>query len=139
MKKGVSISLVLLLLTAMLNISVATHYCGGKVAASKVSLTGKLANCGMEGTGRELPLSGTYFTKHCCEDVVTSYGTDSNYSPSVFNVKDTYQDNFQIFGITTGTPAHSIAVLESLSNNGSPPGLVLSTHVDLSYICVFRI
>ena len=139
MKKGFSVIVIILMLAAMFHITVATHFCGGEVAATLISFSGKLASCGMEGTGRELPLSGTYFTKHCCEDVVTSYGTDSNYSPSVFNVKDTYQDNFQIFGITTGTPVHSIAAFESLSNNGSPPGAVLSTQVDLSYICVFRI
>ncbi|MFA5820079.1 MAG: hypothetical protein WC854_12480, partial [Bacteroidales bacterium] len=82
MKKGFSILLIPLILTAMLHLSVATHYCGGKEVASKLSLTGKLANCGMEGSKKELPLSGTNFTKHCCDDVVTFCGTDSNYTPS---------------------------------------------------------
>jgi hypothetical protein len=138
-KRGISIVMALLMLAAMFHITVATHFCGGEVAASLISFSGKLASCGMEGPGKELPLPGTYFTRHCCEDVVTAYGTDSNYSPSVFVVNDISQDKFQIFNIPTGTPVNSIPVLKSISNNGSPPGVVLSTYVDLSYICVFRI
>jgi hypothetical protein len=138
-KRGISIVLAFLMLAAMFHITVATHFCGGKVAASLISFSGKLASCGMEGPGKEIPLSGTCFTRHCCEDVVSSYGTDSNYSPSFFFVKETYQDTFLILNLTAGTPVHSLAVLKSISNNGSPPGRVLSTYVDLSSICVFRI
>ena len=93
----------------------------------------------MEGPEKKLPLSGTYFTNHCCEDVVTSCGIDSNYTPSVFFVTDSFQNNFQIFSITAGYPVHSIAVLKTISTNVSPPGALMSAYVDLSYICVFRI
>jgi hypothetical protein len=71
MKKVLSISLVLLMLTAMLHLSVATHYCGGKIAASKISLSGELASCGMEGEGKEIPLPETNLFAHCCDDIVT--------------------------------------------------------------------
>ncbi len=139
MKRGISIVLALLMLAAMFHITVATHFCGGEVAASLISISGKLASCGMEGSGKEIPLSGTYFKKHCCEDVVTSYGTDNNYTLSLFFVKDSFQDNFQIFNANTGSSIPAIVELKSISNNGSPPWVVLSTYVDLSYICVFRI
>ena len=128
------------MLAAMYHITVATHFCGGEVAASLISVSGKLASCGMEDPGKELPLPGTCFTRHCCEDVVIAFGTDNNYAPSIFFLKDTYQDIFQIFGLTTtGTHVPSIAKLKSPPNNESPPGEALSTYVDLSYICVFRI
>jgi hypothetical protein len=139
MKKGVSIVLVLLLLTAMLNISVATHYCGGKAVASKVSLTGKLANCGMEGSEKKLPLSGTNFTTHCCDDVLSSYGINNNYTPSFSYIQDTYQYNFQIFSIHTASPVYTPAILKSLYTDVNPPGALRFTNVDLSDICVFRI
>ena len=139
MKKGVSIAMVLLILTAMLNLSVATHYCGGKLVASKVSLTGKLANCGMEGSEKKLPLSGTNFTSHCCDDIVTYCGINNNYTPSFSFIPDSYQYNFHIFSIPTGASVHSLAVLKSLCTSTRPPGALMSTNVDLSDICVFRI
>ena len=120
------------MLAAMFHITVATHFCGGEVADSLISFSDKLASCGMEGPGKELPLSGTYFTRHCCEDVVTAYGTDSNYTPSIFFIKDSFQETISDFQMTTtGSPIPVIVELKSLSNNGSPPGVVLSTYVDL--------
>lgn len=139
MKRGVSIALILLILTAMLNLSVATHYCGGKIAASKVSLTGKLASCGMAGSEKKLPLSGTSFTTHCCDDIVTYCGTDSNYTPSFSFIPDSYQYNFKFFSIPAGYPVYNPAVLKSQYIDASPPGALISTNVDISDICVFRI
>ena len=139
MKRGISISLVFLMLTAMLHLTVATHYCGGKVAVSKVSLSGKLATCGMECSEKGSPLSGTNFTKHCCNDIVTFCGIDSNYTPSFSFVPESYQCNFQVFSIPKGSPVYSIAVLKTLYINVSPPGALMSTNVDLSDICIFRI
>lgn len=139
MKKGVSIAMALLILTAMLNLSVATHYCGGELVASKVSLTGKLANCGMEGSEKKLPLSGTNFTSHCCDDIVTSCRIGSNYTPSFSFITDSYQSNFSVFSIPAGASVHSLAVLKSLYTSTRPPGALMSTNVDLCDICVFRI
>jgi hypothetical protein len=139
MKKAFSIFLSLLMVVAMFHFTVATHYCGGTVAASTVSLSGKLATCGMECPEKGLPLSGTNFTKHCCDDIVTFCGIDSNYTPSFSFVSESYQYNFQVFSISTGSPVYSIAVLKSLYINVSPPGALMSTNVDLSDICIFRI
>ena len=139
MKKVFSISLVLLMLTAMLHLSVATHYCGGNLAASKVSLSGKLASCGMEGTEKDLPLPGTYLNKHCCDDLIAYYGIDSYYTPSFFAISDSFQHNFQVLIIPVDLPVLSSEILKSLYTNVSPPGALMSTNVDLSDICVFRI
>jgi hypothetical protein len=95
MKKGTSISLVILILTGMLHLTVANHYCGGKIAASKVSSSGQLANCGMEGTDKQVP--------------------------------------------PAGYPFSPVSISESINKNVSPSGEVMSAHVDLSDICVFRI
>jgi len=139
MKKGTSISLALLMIAAMFHFSVATHFCGGKLASSKVSLTGKLANCGMEDTDMQVLLSGINFSKHCCDDVVTYYGIDSNYIPSFSYFPESFQHNFQIFSIPAENPPYSVAVLSSHYINLCPPGALMSTCVDLSGICVFRI
>ena len=139
MKKGISISLVLLMITAILNFSVASHYCSGKLAASKVSMTGKLANCGMEDSEKQVPLPGTHFSNHCCDDVVAFLGISSNYTPSFSFIPDPFKNNFQIIGIPLGYNVHSTDFLRSYSANESPPPASMSTNVDLSDICVFRI
>ena len=139
MKRGVSIVLVLFMLTAMFHITVAMHFCGGEVAASKISISGKLASCGMEGPEMGLPLSGTYFTRHCCEDVVTFYGIDNNYTPSYSFVPESFQYNFQVLAIPVWLSANPDADIFSLYSSVRPPGALMSTNVDLSGICVFRI
>jgi hypothetical protein len=139
MKKGTSISLVLLMIAVMLHFSVAAHYCGGKVVASQVSFTGKLANCGMEGSEKELPLHGINLSKHCCDDVVISFVTDNNYTPSYPVLQNSFQDNYQILDIPAGYPVLSPAGSNLIYTNASPPGLMRVTNVDLSDICVFRI
>jgi hypothetical protein len=139
MKKGFSIFLSLLMLGAIMHLSVATHYCEGKEIAKTVSLSGKLASCGMKCLEMELPLTGTNFTNHCCDDIVTFFGIDSNYSPIYSFLPETYQHNFQILAIPVELSIKSQTNINPLYTNVSPPGALMSTYVDLSSICVFRI
>jgi hypothetical protein len=139
MKKVTSISLVILLIAAMLHISVATHYCGGKDIASRVSVTGSLASCGMESSENPIAFSQYSFSKHCCDDLLTFCGTDNNYIPSFSFVPETFQNNFQIWAIPVDFTGHSFSGLNPLYTDVSPPGVLMSTSVDLCDICVFRI
>lgn len=139
MKKVFSISLSVLMLTAMLHFSLATHYCHGTMAASKVSLSGKLASCGMEGEENASPVTGNFLKSHCCDDVVTTIGVNNDYAPSFSYVPDFFQYNTQVFIIPKGLPVISSLVFNPLYTNVSPPGELMSTRVDLSDICVFRI
>jgi len=137
-KKGISILFAAVMMAAMFHFSVATHYCGGHIAASKVSLTGKLASCGMEDPQNELP-PGHYFSKHCCEDVVTSCSTDNNYIPSVFNIPAVCDFNFSVSGLQSESTISLTGVFNLQYSGISPPGALMSTNVDLSDICVYRI
>jgi hypothetical protein len=139
MKKVLSISLSLLILVAMLHISVAMHYCEGKVVAATVSLSGKLASCGMVCQEEKLPLQGTNFTNHCCDNTLTYCGTSSNYSPTYSFVPQSYQYSFQVLAIPVDLSARSQTDFYSVYSDVSPPGALMSTNVDLSDICVFRI
>ena len=139
MKKGISISLVVLIISAMLHFSVATHYCGGHVAASIISVTGKLAGCGMESSQNEVPPPGKYLSKHCCEDVVVSITTDNNYVPSFFNIADTFQFAFQTSVLPSESSVGLAGIFRLQYSDISPPGAMMSTDVDLSDICVYRI
>ena len=139
MKKVFSILFALTILLSGVHITVSTHFCGGKVAASEISLSGKLASCGMEGNEDSCPMTGHNLTTHCCENIVSVYCLDNNFAPSTFFVPDSYQNNFQIFSNFAGYPAHFIPDLKSISTSVSPPGALMYAYVDLSYICVFRI
>lgn len=123
----------------MLHISVARHYCAGKEVATVVSLSGKLASCGMTCAEEEIPLQGTIFTNHCCDDIVTYCGISSNYSPTYSFIPESFQYNFQFLAIPVELSAKSQTDFNLIYSNASPPGALMSTNVDLSGICVFRI
>jgi hypothetical protein len=139
MKKSISISLVLLMLAAIMRLSVATHFCGGEEVASKLTVSGSLAGCGMEQDENQAPSQGTSISNHCCYDVVTICGTDNDYTPSFHVFPASYQLSCQLSGMTALINDHSTPVIKSVYTNASPPGAIMSTAVDLACICVFRI
>jgi hypothetical protein len=139
MKKIFSISFLVLTLVAILHLAVATHYCEGKIVTSKISLTGKTLSCGMESSEKAKPLPGYFFTTHCCDDAVNYFGTDSNYAPSVSLVSTPFHIISQVFNISMDLLYRSHESLKTIYTNVSPPGVLISTDVDLSGICIFRI
>ncbi|HBC80189.1 MAG TPA: hypothetical protein DEO60_06870 [Bacteroidales bacterium] len=139
MKKGASILFAFVIIAAMFRFSVAIHYCGGHIAASKISLTGKLASCGMEDSQKKSTPPGIFFSRHCCEDAVTSFSTDNNYVPSFFNVTPPVQIDFQTAGLSSESTISLAEVFKIQYSDKSPPGAIMSTNVDLSEICIFRI
>lgn len=139
MKKVFSIAMVVPVLTAMLHLTVATHYCGGEVAASKISLSGKLASCGMERAEERCPMQGNQIKSHCCDDVVSVYSIDNSYAPSYSVLPENSKDDIQIFAIPAFLATSSYAFFTFLNSDVSPPGVLMSTDVDLSDICVLRI
>jgi hypothetical protein len=139
MKKVISISLTLLMLIALLHFSFATHYCKDNIAASKISLSGGLATCGMENDENELPQTGSAFTTHCCDNVIFFCGTNGNYFPSFSFVPESYNNDFNVFSLPSNMNFCSIAALKSLNTRVNPPGESTVNNVDLTAICVFRI
>jgi len=127
------------MVVAMLHISIAMHYCEGKEVATVVSLSGKLASCGMLCSEDETPDPGTNFTSHCCDNTLTFCGISSNYSPTYSFVPESYQHNFQVLATTIASTLNSYTELNPLDTNISPPDELMSTNVDLSDICVYRI
>jgi hypothetical protein len=138
MKKVFSISLMMLTLAAMLQLTVTTHYCGGQKAASKISLSGKLASCGMEGDGTSLPCTDTFVKTNCCQDIVHSYSITCNYFPSFSVVPEKNQQISSHFDTPNGTALRSPLSVKTFSDK-SPPGVFDFRSVDLSEICILRI
>jgi len=131
--------MVFLVLTAMFHLTIATHYCGGHIAASEISVTGKLATCGMEANEVSNIGTGTQIRAHCCEDFVTSYNIDNNYAPSSIFLPESENSNISNIFIVENLNISFQTVLSLLITDVSPPGLMYSTDVELSDICVFRI
>jgi hypothetical protein len=139
MKKVFSIVIVSLILISAMHVTVATHFCGGVVAASKISLSGELASCGMEGPENAYPVTGNYLSSHCCRDEVSVYAVDDNYTPSFSVSKQFSQPVLQVLFIPLRFSFYSMAALNSLPKRGSPPGKLLARTVNLADICLFRI
>jgi hypothetical protein len=139
MKRLLSIPLILLLTFSGISVTLAKHYCGGYLASTRLSLTGELATCGMEGEGLIHHSSGINLKTHCCDDVVTSIGIFNNYVPSYSFVPELFQHKIQGFSTPDSQTFFPFEILLSTYTNVIPPGALKSTKVDLSDICVFRI
>jgi hypothetical protein len=139
MKKVFSILIVSLILISSMRVTIATHFCGGVVAASKISLSGELASCGMEGTENSYPATGNYLSSHCCKDEVSVYAVDDNYTPSFSVFKEFSQNALQVLCFPVSFSFHSLAAFNSLHKGGSPPGKLLARTVSLADMCFFRL
>lgn len=132
---------VLLVVAAMLHFSVARHYCGGELVASRISFSGEPATCGMEGEEGNCrhDHDGEQIESHCCDDVITLYSFDNNYTPALNAVAGFDQVKLQIPVISFDEPARPEFIINRLWSDISPPGLFPTSSVDLSQIRAFRI
>jgi hypothetical protein len=138
MKKVRPIIMLILTLMAITHLSVARHFCCGTEISSVISITGKTSGCGMENDKDNTPVNGLTFKNHCCENLITSCGTDNNYFPSFANNSIT----FQISDRDLFTATENISNLKFSQNSmidNSPPWELLPVGVDLSDICILRI
>ena len=139
MKKMVSILMATLVLMTGLHLSVASHFCGGKLSAVKVSITGEKASCGMEEeSGSSLPF-GKIIKTHCCDDDLTTLTVDSSYSPSFFQNNDFTQKVIHVFAIPLAEDFTDFYALRYFNPILSPPEFFKPNSVELDTICVFRI
>lgn len=139
MKRATAILLVLVILLAGLHAVISVHYCGGRIADTKVSLAGDIASCGMEGDEGTCPMPGNNLDRHCCEDqiniagIINQYTTPSQEPDTRLN-KNPNISFVQISGLYPVSNSSSTAL-----TNFYPPGSSLTSTVSLDKICVFRI
>jgi len=138
-KKLFSILFALLILLSGMHFTIATHYCGGEFAATKASLSGELASCGMEGLVDECSSPGIHLKKHCCDDKVSALAVDHNFAPSFTNFTTFAQHILQVYIIPVSIEIHSLTSINLISTNVSPPDNFLVHPVSLPKICVFLI
>ncbi len=139
MKKLFTIPLALLILASGMHFTIATHYCGGKIAATRVSLSGEEATCGMISGHHSDNTAETQLSRHCCDDELAVYKTDSDYSPSACHFKDLTQKVLHEYFVPEGFAFQSGILSLSNRTNFSPPNCYTANAVRMADICVFRI
>jgi hypothetical protein len=139
MKKVLTILTATIILASGFQISMDRHFCGGNLAGVKISVTGQMASCGMEDPEESYPAGGLLLRTHCCEDIVTVFKIDNNYSPAFSVLTEPINDNLHIYSNAADLIRSYKTTLTLLFTDVSPPGNLMSTDVDLSDICVFRI
>lgn len=138
MRRTASILMATLLLLTGLHLSIASHFCCGKLAAVHFSITGKDASCGMEDESTSA-LAGKIIKKHCCTNDLTALTVDSNYSPSFSKGIDFSQKVTQIVAVPYTEIVNDLAFTHYSHPILSPPGIFRTNTVELAAICVFRI
>jgi hypothetical protein len=138
MKKFLSIFFAFLILLTGVHLTFANHYCGGTLAASKISISGELASCGMEGTENKCSNPGDHLKSHCCDDEVSVYAIDNTYAPSFSVSTDVIQKVLQVFTLPVSEIFHSFLPENTLLSDAGPPDKLFTSIVNLADICVFR-
>jgi hypothetical protein len=138
MRKLLSIQLAVLILFSGLTVNIATHYCGGNPVATKVSLSGELATCGMEKATSEIP-SQKSLKNHCCDNVISAYSLNNNFVPSYLLLSLLQHQNIEV---------HYPAIINSALNDNfkiisdeiiRPPGIFYNSQASQEILCIFRI
>jgi hypothetical protein len=136
MKKLFSIVFAMLILFSGMHVSLATHICGGEVAAMKLSFSGQKASCGMPESKTDC--DGSVNVKsNCCHNKVAFYSVDKNYNPSTVQFKSFSNNLIQAFIIPVSLTQNS--TFKTQNSTVFPPGNLLASNVSLTDICVFRI
>ena len=139
MKKLFSISIAFIMLLSGLQLTISRHYCGGELADAKVSLIGHVASCGMETATNDCTQPGNHVKSSCCNNKVSVYEVDHNYSPSFTEFKAFSQTVLQVFTIPENITFHSLTDYSSAESGFISPLNFLVTAISLPKICVFRI
>ena len=138
MKKLFSILFAAMILLSGMHLSFATHICSGELSATKWSISDEKATCGMELDKAAKPTENS-FSSECCQDQISFYSVDNNYSPSTTQINEPVDHLLQVFDIPK-----VLGILFYHTNSTSntyvqPPGNYIASAVSLPDICVFRI
>jgi hypothetical protein len=139
MKKLFAILFAVIIVLSGMYVTVSTHYCGGVIAATKVSVSGELASCGMEGASDQCQVPGKHIRSNCCVNKISVFAIENNFVPSFSEFKSASQNILQIFAVSARFPLPVLSVLGIYHQNISPPGNIMVSAVSLLRICVFRI
>jgi hypothetical protein len=136
MKKLFSIVFAAMILLSGMHLSLASHYCGGELAAVKWSLDDEKASCGMPSDHQTIPNG---YNAECCQDQLAFYAVDNNYNPATLQINAPVKQLLQVFYIPTTIGIQFHNTRSSVNATIQPPGKFIASAVSLPDICVFRI
>jgi len=138
MKKILTTTFALLFLLSGMHLSLASHYCGGALAATRWSFNEAKATCGMEKPG-ESGLAGILIHEACCQDAFTQCTVDNQYNFQTFSPKSLISQQIRHFAVPASPLFKSQTPVNQLYACVLPPGDVQPSHVYQEDICVFLI
>lgn len=108
--------------------------------ACRISLSGELASCGMEGSENGCPMHGQKLDKHCCDDSLTVYSIDNTCINTFYSPPEEPRTNQLSLIPVQGTTVHNkgIPAGSNFTDTG-PPLLRDPAAVNLPSICLFRL
>lgn len=137
MIKVLTIVLTFIMLLHNIGLSLAIHYCGGKVANINVGIVVKKGTCGMENNEKPCNHSNPQFKKYCCCDKLYQCKLKDNF-------RKPYLADFKIVKVTILAVINiiyqvfnSYSIASLILHNHSPP--VLSPNFILIFYQVFRL
>jgi len=134
MQKPFSIILAALILGISMQIGIATHFCGGELAQTRMVYGYGAASCGMNCNVPSDDHQETSFQKlSCCQDFIFTIAVDDYQSVSQKIMNDVYQ---HVFPGVKNISAPDFFVLQTTHNRILPP---CATEVSLPFIQVFLI
>jgi hypothetical protein len=139
MKRFIIIGLAFVFLLSVMHITIATHFCGGQVAAVKISLSGKRASCGMESDESSAPFREAWISTRCCYDELDVYKIESHYTPSVFGSELLTLNTIHPVIIPQDVLPNIFIPSQTAHTDCGPPKPFTISVVNLAEICVFRI
>jgi len=138
MKKILYLFFSLVILISGLHLSIATHLCGGEIAAVKWSLTGEKGTCGMETKQESCPERGVIHS-NCCQDRVSAFAVDNHYFPTYLSINKPFESVLSVFFIPETLNFLSLNSASPYLTNRSPHNQWRVSSVSIEAICVFRI
>ena len=139
MKKLFSILFAGMILLSGMHLSIASHFCGGQLAAVKWSVLDEKAGCGMEMVKPVQSTQKSVEAESCCKDEMTFYTVDTNYNPSTIQTHEPEHHLMQVFYIPLSLGIQFKNTSHSTNTHVQPPGIYLASAVNLPDICVFLI
>ena len=139
MKKLFSISIAFIMLLSGMQLTISQHYCGGELADAKVSLTGHIASCGMEGETDDCEQPDNHVESSCCNNQVSVYAVDHNFAPSFTSFKAFEKQVLPVYILPEILNFNTFTAYNCIYTDVSPPPNCLVSDVNLSDIGVFRI
>jgi len=139
MKKLFSILFAGMILLSGMHLSIATHLCGGELAAVKWSVLDEKAGCGMEMVKPVHTTEKSFEAESCCKDQMSFYAVDNNYNPSTVQINTPVNQLLQVFYIPSSLGIQFTNTNASTNTHVQPPGKYFASAVYLPDICVFLI